>query len=135
MHRSPLTCLRPYRRWIVHTVMLALVLPAFLGLLPQPAISAAAALERDIALSVCGPFGAYGPAGQDQHPARHDACILCVVCATASGPAPGDAASAFLGVPRTAGRSPHPVPSRLRPLPSLLLFANPPRGPPFFLPV
>jgi hypothetical protein len=115
--------------------MLALVLPALLGLVPRPAISAAAALERDIALSVCGPFGTDDPAGQEQHPARHDACILCVACAAASGPAPGDAAAAFPVVPRTATSGPHPVAAGFRPLPSLLLFGNPPRGPPTSLQV
>jgi hypothetical protein len=126
--------LLPHHRWIVHTVVLALALPALLGLLTGPATSAAAALERDIALWVCNSEGNGGPAGPDQSPAQHDgSCILCSVCAAAAGPAPAEPASAFPALSRTPAAKPHPLAAQLRPHPSLLLSGSPPRGPPSLL--
>jgi hypothetical protein len=133
MHRGWLCRLRQNRRWIFHAVAIALVLPVLLGLLPNPASSAASALERDIALSVCGSYGNGGPAGPQQHPAHPDACILCSICAAATAPAPGDAGAAVDALNRTPAVSSLPRATHSRPALSWLLFGSPPRGPPSIL--
>ena len=118
------------RRWFVHAVALALLLPAIIGLFPQPALSASAALERDLLVSVCGRDI---PQQQDEgsrHSAGHEHCVLCSAHDPACGPSLAEAAPAFLPVP------PQPrVPSRVRdgaiaPPLQALLDASPPRGPP-----
>jgi hypothetical protein len=135
MHRGWLCRLRQHRRWILHAVVIALSVPVILGLLPNPATSAASALERDLALSICGPYGNGGPAGREQLPSHPDACILCSICAAAAGPAPGDAGKAFFIERRTSAVAPHPLAVQLRPALSWLLFGSPPRGPPSILQV
>jgi hypothetical protein len=135
MHRGWLCRLQQHRRWILHAVAVAFALPALLGLLPNPATSAVSALERDIALSICGPYGNGGPAGPEQLPLHADACILCSICAAAAGPAPGDADKAFSVERRTSAVTPYPPAVHLRPASSWLLFGSPPRGPPSILQV
>lgn len=86
MAKSVLERLRQQRRSIIHWVIAALVLPVLLGLLPQPALSEAAALERDLASFTCSldPAGAADRENGSRH-SQHDQCILCAsgcpVCA------------------------------------------------------
>lgn len=130
MHKGGLATFRNMHRWFVHAVMLALLLPALIGLLPQPAVSASAALERDLLVSVCGRDT---PQQQDEgsrHPAGHDHCVLCSSHGTACSPSLAGAEPAFTPVPPQAG-----APSRVRdgaiaPPLQALLDASPPRGPP-----
>lgn len=118
------------RRWLVHAVALALLLPAIAGLLPQPALSASAALERDLLVSVCGRDM---PQQQDEgsrHPSGHDHCVLCSAHGTDCSPSLAAAAPAFMSVPPRTG-----IPSAVRagviaPPLQALLDASPPRGPP-----
>jgi hypothetical protein len=128
MHGGVLSVLRQSRGWIVHAVVLALVLPVLAGLLPAPALSAAAALERDLAVSLCATANGEQPDGQQQHPAHHDACILCTLGATLNGPSPGDAA--VVAIARTTGAVLHPPQASARLQPSRFLTGSPPRGPP-----
>jgi hypothetical protein len=125
--------MRQHHRWIFQAVAIALVLPALLGLLPNSATSAASALERDIALSVCGSYGKGGPAGPQQHPAHPDACVLCSICAAAAGSAPVDAGAAFIALNRSSVVESLPRATQSRPASSWLLFGSPPRGPPSIL--
>ena len=117
------------RRWFAQAVVLAFMLPAVLGLLPQPALSASTALERDILISVCGQNGS-GQQDRDRHGASHEHCVLCgnpcPICSpslTAATPAFG-ARPGLAGVPRAATADTVPAPLRA------LLDASPPRGPP-----
>jgi hypothetical protein len=129
MHLGIFDSLRKRRGVVIHAVMLALVLPMLLGLLPQPALSAAQTLDRAIAESLCLTSGNDGPAGQQQHPANGDACILCGPC-SAAGPAPGEAARDGRGLRPTAVAAPCPPAQLQRPETSWLLYGSPPRGPP-----
>ena len=115
------------RRWFAHAVALALLLPMLIGLLPQPAVSAAAALERDVMLSVCGSDQSQQPGGE--HHATHDHCVLCGTHGPNFTPTLASAAPAFTAAPR---RSVAPAAAAaVIPLPlQALLDASPPRGPP-----
>ena len=128
MHGGVFSAMRQHRGWLVHAVVLALLLPVFAGLLPAPALSAAAALERDLALSLCATANGGQPDGQSPHPARHDACVLCSIGATLNGPSPGDAA--VLAMARTPGIILHPPQASTGLQPSHFLTGSPPRGPP-----
>jgi hypothetical protein len=135
MHWGWLSRLGLYRRWVAHAVILALAIPALLGLLPAPAISAAAALDRDLATSLCGslPSGAAG--GQEQHSPSHPDCILCAVCTAAAGPALATGGPAFPGFPQSFAAVSPPLTAFARPDLSLLRSGSPPRGPPSILQV
>jgi hypothetical protein len=130
MRGGILSVLRQGRGWIIHAVVLALVLPVLSGLLPAPALSATAALDRDIAVSLCATANGEAPDGQQQHPARHDACVLCALGGALSGPAPGDAA--VVAIARMAGKVLHPRQASTGLQPSHFLTGSPPRGPPAF---
>jgi hypothetical protein len=123
-----------HRRWIVQAVMLSLVLPVLIGLLPQPALSAAAALERDLALSLCNPYGGDDPAESGHRPAAHDTCILCTACAAVTGPALANATPGLDVRPRLAHPMRRAVPAFLPPAAAFLLDGSPPRGPPALVP-
>jgi hypothetical protein len=118
---------------LVRLAVLSFVLPLLLGLMPNPGTSAASALERDIALSICGSYGNGGPAGPQQHPAHPDACVLCSICAAAAGSAPVDAGAALIALNRSSVVESLPRATQLRPASSWLLFGSPPRGPPSIL--
>jgi hypothetical protein len=135
MHWGWLTHLGLHRRWVVQTVLLAFAVPALLGLLPAPGATAASALERDLAASLCSNFGSGTPSGQEQHHPLHEDCILCAVCTTAAGPALAAGGQAFPGLPHTIAAVPPPLTALARPDPSLLLSGSPPRGPPSILQV
>jgi hypothetical protein len=133
MRQGWLNRLRLHRRWVIHAVMLVLVAPALLGILPQPATSAAALLERDLALSLCSSGGPDSMPGQGQLPSHSDCCVLCSACATISGRSPGDAITAFAAPARTVAPAIHLATAHLKPPQSLLLYGSPPRGPPSLL--
>lgn len=120
--------MRQRRGWLVHAVVLALLLPVFAGLLPAPALSATAALERDLAVSLCATANGERPDGQPRHSAQYDACILCALGATLNGPSPGDAA--VLAIARTPSITLHPPQASTGLQPSHFLTGSPPRGPP-----
>lgn len=116
------------RRWFAQAVALALLLPMLIGLLPQPALSAAAALERDVLLSVCGSDQSQQPGGE--HHATHDHCVLCGAQCLSCSPTLASAAPAFTAVPRQSSLF-EAIAAGAIPLPlQALLDASPPRGPP-----
>lgn len=118
------------RRCLVQAVALALVLPALIVLLPQPALSAAATLERDLMLSVCGQDMPQVPDGGPQQHAGHDHCVLCGNHCPNCSPGLASATPAFAGIPRRAPVS-ETAASRFRAPPlQVLLVASRPRGPP-----
>ena len=129
MRKGILASLRNMRRWVIQAVALAFVLPALIGLLPEPALSAAAALDRDIMASVCGQ---QMPQHQDGSPlhAGHEHCVLCASHGAASSPSLADAAPAFAPAPRRAGVIAAATPRSMAPPLQALLDASPPRGPP-----
>jgi len=116
------------RRWFAHAVALALLLPILIGLLPQPALSAAAALERDVMLSVCGSDQPQQPGGE--HHATHDHCVLCGNHGPNFTPTLASAAPAFTAVPRRSVAPAAATEQALAPPLQALLDASPPRGPP-----
>lgn len=128
MYGGILSVLRQSRGWIVHAAVLALTLPVLAGLLPAPALSAMAALERDLAVSLCATTNGEHPGGQPQHPEQHDACILCALGATLNGPSPGDAA--VLAIAHSTSAVLHPPQASTGLQPSHFLTGSPPRGPP-----
>lgn len=117
------------RRCIVQAVMLAFVLPALIGLLPQPALSATALLERDLMLSVCGQDMPKLPDGGQQH-AGHDHCVLCGTQCASCSPSLAGATPAYAPAPRRPSVPEAAVASIMAPPLQALLVASPPRGPP-----
>ena len=123
--------LRQARHWLARTMVFALLLPQLLGLLPQPSLSAAAALERDLAWSVCDPAGG-GPGERNEHNQQHDAqCILCTTGCQHCSPVLADE-QPFVPISRQlAGLSARlPVTDSLI-VPGVLRDGSPTRGPPF----
>lgn len=130
MARGSLSAFRMHRRGIVQAVLFALLLPLLLGLAPQPSLSASAALERDLALSICSSSSADHPVGQEQHGGAHQHCILCASCAAAHAPLLAGGAAAFAPKPLAEGARPVPPQAGLAFPLRALLDARPPRGPP-----
>ncbi|MEI7600523.1 MAG: hypothetical protein WCJ41_14530 [Aestuariivirga sp.] len=118
------------RRWFAQAVMLAFVLPAIIGLLPQPALSASTALDQDILMSVCGQDLPGQPDGGQQHQATHDHCMLCGNHGQSCCPTLGASAPAFAATPRHVGIPQTATPEALASPLQALLDASPPRGPP-----
>lgn len=116
------------RRWLAQAVALALVLPALIGMMPQPALSADAALARDLLLSVCGE-DVPQQGGGAQH-AAHDHCVLCASHCSSLSPSLTAAAPAFSAVPRQAHLRLAAATAHIPPPLQALLDASPPRGPP-----
>lgn len=130
MSRGWLQALRAKRRAIARAMAVVLLFPTLLALLPPLTVSAAAALERDLAQSVCGQPTPEQGGGAAQH-SDHDHCILagasCPVCAPSSaGAVPAFDAVPILPVSVPAVRRDILPPTR----PLLLRSASPPRGPP-----
>lgn len=121
---------RLHRRWIVHAVLVALLVPVLLGVLPVTGHSAESMLERDLALSLCSSDRQDGLPGEEQGPSHSETCVLCSACAATAGRSLVEIVSAF------AEPSHSPLPAvycqavLLRPLESLRLLGSPPRGPP-----
>ena len=117
------------RRRLVQAVALVLVLPALLALVPQPALSAAEALDRDLMASVCGQQ-VPGQGDQGQQHQLHDHCVLCSSPGASSTPSLATAEPAFAARPRLAA-VPQPATARtIAPPLQALLDSSPPRGPP-----
>ena len=135
MHRGWLTRFEPHRRWLAQAVLLAFALPALLGLMPSPGLSAASALDRDLKASLCAGFGSGVPGtdGEEQHLPPHENCILCAVCAGALGPVLAKGGSAFPGLAESTDAYPPVLTAKLRPDHFLLRSGSPPRGPPSIL--
>jgi len=118
------------RQWLARCLAAVLLLPLLLGLIPQTAISAEAALERDLAWSVCE-HDAGTPTDGKGHEQKHDTqCILCVagcpICApalTADLPATSQFPSDL------SGAAPPPEGKTLTTL-RVLRDGSPTRGPP-----
>lgn len=118
------------RRVVVHLIALALLIPMLAGVLPQPVLSAAAALDRDVAMSTCTRPDTV-PAGDQHHAASlHDCCILCAVSSAASGPPLSDFVAAFVPAPRVAGFKPVAARREIIAWRDILPDGSPPRGPP-----
>lgn len=128
MRGGIVTRLRGLRRWVAQAVGLALLLPALIGLLPQPALSAASAFERDLLLSVCGEDAPQQGGGQ--HQSTHDHCVLCSSHCSSTSPTLANAAPAFTSEPRRSDKPAMAVAATLAPPLQALLDASPPRGPP-----
>jgi hypothetical protein len=128
MRNGVIARLRSMRRWLVQAVVLALLLPAVIGALPQPALSAAAALDRDLATSVCGSKLPQQQGGQ--HDQAHDHCVLCATHCAVASPSLASATAAFSATPRAAGVPRAETAEAMAPSLQALLDASPPRGPP-----
>lgn len=128
MRGGLVTRLRGLRRWVAQAVALALLLPALIGLLPQPALSAASAFERDLLLSFCGENGPQQGGGQ--HQSTHDHCVLCGSHCSSLSPSLANAEPAFTAAPRRSDEPAVTVAATLAPPLQALLDASPPRGPP-----
>lgn len=129
MRNGVLAKLRIMRRWFAQAVVLAFVLPAIVGALPQPALSASAALDRDLLASFCGQDMPQKQGG-GQHQQSHDHCVLCGNHCPSCSPSLDAASPAFTARPHHAGiPEPATAESIARPL-QALLDASPPRGPP-----
>ncbi|MFM8745602.1 MAG: hypothetical protein ACKOED_02900 [Aestuariivirga sp.] len=110
----------------------ALLLPALFVMLPQPALSAAAALDRDLAYGLCGPSGGPNDDSVPRNHAGHGDCILCVTSCPACGPNLAPAEPAFTAWPVHPGiPGPREIAAIALPL-RALIDARPPRGPPAF---
>jgi hypothetical protein len=129
MRHGVLASLRKMRRCLAQAVMLAIVLPALIGLLPQPALSASSALERDLMLSVCGQDVPQQPGGAPQHQA-HEHCVLCASPCHSFGPSLAAAAPAFAAPPRDAEIAVADQRAVIASPLQALIDASPPRGPP-----
>ena len=132
MHQGWISRLRRIRRATAQVVAVAMLLPALFSLLPQPALSAAAQLEQDLARALCSESGSHSTAPEGH--AGHEgsaSCILCAACASAGSTGlSGAAGGVSLALPergmgqRLAAQRPRqhlPAPSG----------GSPPRGPPF----
>jgi hypothetical protein len=129
MRKGLLARLRNMRRWFIHAVVLTLMLPGLFGLLPQPALSASAALARDLQASVCG-RDLPQQQGGGQHDQAHEHCMLCSSHCASCSPSLDSQTPAFAAAPRRSALASIEA-AHLRPLPlQALLDASPPRGPP-----
>jgi hypothetical protein len=130
MRKGVLAKLRIMRRWFAQAVVLAFVLPAVIGLLPQPALSASSSLERDLLASVCGQDSPQKQGG-GQHEG-HDHCVLCGNQCPSVSPSLDSATPAFSPRPRHSA-IPEASTAETIALPlQALLDSRPPRGPPTF---
>ncbi len=128
MRGGLVTRLRGLRRWVAQAVALALLLPALIGLLPQPALSAASTFERDLLLSVCGENEPQQGGGH--HQSSHDHCVLCGSNCSSLSPSLANAEPAFTAAPRRSDEPTVTVAATLAPPLQARLDASPPRGPP-----
>lgn len=129
MCKGALAGMRNMRRWFVHAVALALMLPAIIGLLPQQALSASAAFDRDFLVSVCGHDLPGQRTDGGQHQGGDDHCVLCAGHGFSCSP--GIASVAPVSTAAPPGSLPQPATaSALAPPLQALLDARPPRGPP-----
>jgi hypothetical protein len=121
--------LRKHQHCVTRWVVAVLLLPLLLGLLPPAQVSAAEALDRDIAASRCLEGGTGLPSGQGDHRQHQDHCILCAAGTHDCGMAFINASPAFDAVPE---RQPHIVPLAGFHVSTLIFFqdGNRPRGPP-----
>lgn len=117
------------RRWLVRAVALSLLLPALAGLLPQPAVSASAALDRDLLVSVCGQDRPPQQGGVP-HDQAHDRCVLCGQHCTGCRPNLASPTPAFVAAPRQAAMALLAATRRLAVPLRARLAGSPPRGPP-----
>lgn len=135
MNRGWLLALRTGRRGIARALAAALLFPVLVALLPPLSVSAAEALERDLAQSICGQTMPEQGGGMAQH-TGHDHCILAGTACPACAPTNTAAAPAFAAAPIRIASVPaygRDVSPPVRPV--LLLTASPPRGPPASLPI
>lgn len=103
MRRGILPGLRKQRRWLAHAVAVFLVLPALIGLLPQAALSATAALERDAMASICGQDRPQPVDHDGQQHAGHDHCVVCATACAGLGPGLAAVSPAFATRPGRTG--------------------------------
>jgi hypothetical protein len=130
MGRVSLSVLRRQRQTIIIWVIAALVVPLFLGLLPQAAPSPAAILERDLAQSVCDQSDQQGQVPSPLHQGDHGSCVLCVFgCGVA---APDESQSRVTAAARPeSGEAAHaPVLAFDHASQPVLPDGSPPRAPP-----
>lgn len=125
--------MRENRGGIVRAVVAAFLLPLLLNILPALPVSAAAALERDTVLSVCGRDMQQSLPGGESH-AGHDHCIMAGSACAACAPSALASASAFAAAPLNLQRVPALSRVLLPPRHAeALLKGSPPRGPPSLL--
>lgn len=130
MRSGILQGLRLNRQWLARCLAAVLLLPLLLGLIPQAALSAEAALERDLAWSVCE-HDAGTPTDGKGHEQKHETqCILCVTGCPICAPALAVDLPATSQFPSSlGGAAPHPEGERLTAL-RVLRDGSPTRGPP-----
>jgi hypothetical protein len=116
------------RPWLVRWLVSVMLLPLLMGVLPQPGLSAAAALESDLAASRCAnDAGTPSPVHQQGHGAP---CVLCAAGCAVCAPALTDDRFAILPF-RPAARDARSAEEQDgRNLFRLLRDGTPPRGPP-----
>ncbi|MCA3554770.1 hypothetical protein [Aestuariivirga sp.] len=117
------------RRWLARAVALTLILPTLIAVLPQPALSASAALDRDLLMSGCGEDAPQRP-DRLPHQTAHDHCVLCASHCPGCGPSSDNGSPAFAHAPRHSGMPQALAAAALGRPPHALTAANPPRGPP-----
>ena len=122
--------MRVSRRAIIRAVVAALLLPVLLNILPAFPASAATALERDIAASICGRDTQQPLQGGARH-AGHDHCILAGAACSVCAPSGADVAPAFAAAPLQVDTV-APFSRAILPpcLPKAAFKGSPPRGPP-----
>lgn len=119
------------RHWLVHWLVAVMLLPAIFGVLPQPALSAAATLERDLALSVCSHAGEDQAGRQDHQAPRHDQqCVLCALGCPVCGPALRTTGADFRVVRSGSSFCWRLSETRFALIHGVLREGSPPRGPP-----
>lgn len=119
-----------FRRGIVRWIIAAWLLPVLLGLLPNSILPAAAALQRDLAFSICSPSGSTDPLGGGGSGDHRQHCILCATGCPVLGPAPG-AAGTLLPLPQEKAALALASPAEDHfVFGQVLLDGSPPRGPP-----
>lgn len=129
MRRGALRHFRHARPWLARWLALVMVLPLLIGVLPQPSLSAAAALDHDLLWSTCSETGA--PVEERDHTQRHDAqCILCAVgCPSCAPLLTADRPVPFLST--TTRRSETPaIEAGQKTVLRVLREGSPTRGPP-----
>jgi hypothetical protein len=111
-----------------------LLVPSLLGMARAADSSPFAALDRELALSICAPTGEELPSGTDPAPDHHDTlgCVLCAVscaaCATCASCSTTASISSLRVVSTSASwRIAHAAAPRF-----VWMVANRPRGPPAF---
>lgn len=125
-----LNWLRSRRRGVVNLLIAAFLVPMLFAALPDAGLSAAAALDRDVAQSYCDISGLEKPGSLPADHLKHDCCILCSTGFLTSSPQDLLEGLAFEAVPQDEPSIPETETSGQPPAAIVLLSGSPPQGPP-----